>query len=168
MNMFMKVEVSKEQNIWNFLYSVAFLIFVGALTTILKNSPQGLPTSIPLFDALLIVLATFRIIRLFVYDRITKWLRDIFADFTEGPGKTMGDLLGCPWCIGIWASVIVTFFYFLTPMSWFLILVLAVGGVASLLQLVSNMIGWRAELLKIKVQERAGEREVTPTSCGAR
>lgn len=164
----MQKEVVEEQHIWNFLYSVAFLVFVALLIQVLYKKLGGLPTSIPFFDAVLITLATFRLIRLFVYDRITKWFRDLFVGFSKGPLKTMSDLLGCPWCIGVWAGVVVSFFYFLSPMAWFFIFVLAVAGVATLLQLLSNMIGWRAEELKIEAQIKSGEREVTPTTCGVR
>ena len=94
-------------------------------------------------------LAVFRIIRLFVYDRITKWFRDMFVGFESGPGKTINDLLGCPWCIGVWASVVVVFFYYLSSISWIVILMLAVASVASFLQILANLIGWKAENLKL-------------------
>ena len=67
---------------------------------------------------------------------------------SDGPRRTMAALLSCPWCTGAWLAFAVTFFYFLTPYAWFFILALAVGGVASFIQVLANMVGWRAEHLK--------------------
>ena len=128
------------------------------------------PTSIPLFDLLLIILAAFRLTRLFVYDKITRFLRDALyhakevyteegvtyfgtKERTTGPLRTAYDLLTCPWCFSVWASVILVFFYFLSPLAWLPILILAISGVASLVQLIANMIGWAAENGKIQASK---------------
>jgi hypothetical protein len=47
----------------------------------------------------------------------------------------------------------VVFFYFLTPLAWLPIFILAVSGVASFLQLVANMVGWTAENGKIQASK---------------
>jgi hypothetical protein len=111
-----------------------------------------LPTTIPVFDLVLVVLATFRLVRLFVYDKIMRWLKDLLGGAERGPLKTAFDLLDCPWCFGVWAGTFVVFFYFLIPsIAWPVILVLAVAGVASFIQLAANMIGWTAESQKRRV-----------------
>ena len=128
------------------------------------------PRSIPLSDFLLITLATFRLTRLFVYDKITLWLRDLFIEkietstegvifvervgFVNGPRRTISDLLNCPWCISVWFALLITFFYFLSPLAWFFILVLALSGVGALLQLTANLIGWNAEYRKLATKEK--------------
>lgn len=122
-------------------------------------SPET-PRHISLFDFVLLSLATFRLIRLLVYDRITEFVRDWF--FAEPyPGKcpesgfkaSVGHLFGCPWCMGVWIGLFVVFLYYLTPLVWFPILVLAVSGTASAIQIFANMIGWKAENLKIITQD---------------
>lgn len=149
------------------MFSLFFLAFAVGLGFILISVHSELPTYIPLADFILIVLATFRLTRLFVYDKITRFLRDFFfhahEEYTEegvtyfakkermhGPLRTVYELLTCPWCFSVWASVVVVFFYFLTPNAWIPILILAISGVATLIQLISNAIGWVAENGKIK------------------
>ena len=133
----------------------------------------GFPTSIPLFDAVLLALASMRITRLLVYDKITKFFREFFVDkkvverdgvkfveitpLTRGIRATIYDLLNCPWCIGIWSSLVVTFCYFVFPWAWYILLFLALAGAGTFLQILSNMIGWRAENLKLdaKLKEQS-------------
>lgn len=159
-----------DQNLWNFIYSLFFAAFFVGLMCVLYRVNGALPTSIAFFDAVLIALATFRLIRLFVYDKITRFIRDLFMEYREvyseqgvtyvelhqpgcGPLRTMSDLLACPWCFGVWAGLVVTFFYYLTPYAWFPIFVLAISGIATLFQLTANLIGWSAENGKIKAQQ---------------
>ncbi len=145
--------LTKDQNLWNIIYALFFLIFVAVLSRTLFLKLGYFPTSISLPDFFLIVLATFRLIRLFVYDKITFFLRDLFADAERGPLKTFSELLACPWCFGVWCSAVILFLYYYTPLSWYFILLLAVGGLASFLQLLSNAIGWNAEHSKKRVLE---------------
>jgi hypothetical protein len=103
------------------------VVLVGALLA-MKALRGGFLVSVPPFDALLMALATFRITRLVVYDKITRWFRELFVKrrVYEKDGKmwveitphgggffhTIYDLLQCPWCIGFWAALIVVFCYF--------------------------------------------------------
>jgi energy-converting hydrogenase Eha subunit G len=118
------------------------------------------------------VLATFRLTRLFVYDKITFFIRDalyhVKEEYTEegvtyflkkerveGPMLTAYELLTCPWCFSMWAATFVAFFYFFTPLAWLPICILAISGVASLVQIITNMIGWAAENGKIKATTKS-------------
>lgn len=122
-------------------------------------------TDLELFDFILISLASFRLIRLFVYDGMTKFFREQFYDAkitkvgkvtlykpARGPRRTISDLMGCPWCFGVWAAAVVTFFYLLTPLAYFPVFLLAIASVATFLQLLINMIGWKAEQLKKEME----------------
>lgn len=152
------MEDRNEQNIWNFLYMIFYVAIFAGLVWALWQYNGGLPREISYFDLALIVLATFRLIRLFVYDKVTRWMRDMFAGFSRGPGKTLFDLLNCPWCLGLWIGTFLTFFYFLIPeFVWFPLLILALAGVATLLQLFANMIGWKAELGKLRAHKMERE-----------
>jgi len=164
------MEQKNDQHLWNFLFGLLFLAILGGAMYILYRTLGSLPQRIPLADFILIALATFRLTRLFVYDKITAWFRDLFKEsreitldgvtYTErsvplnGPRRTISDLLSCPWCIGVWFALFTTTLYFLTSWSWYLILVLALSGVATLLQLGANLLGWSAELKKLKVGEK--------------
>jgi hypothetical protein len=156
-----------DQDFWNVIYSALFLVFCFVLVKILISVRGSLPTVISLFDVALITLATFRLTRLFVYDKITRFVRDFFflapESYTEegvtyfakkermhGPLRTVYELLTCPWCFSVWAATVVVFFYFLSPTAWLPILILAISGVASVMQITANAIGWAAENGKIK------------------
>lgn len=159
------IEERSSQGIWNFFFGLFFLVLIYLASIILIKVNGSLPTSVNFFDFVLMVLATMRLTRMVVYDKIMKFFRDWFLDERElisssgdvlffrdkpidGPRRTMADLLSCPWCTGVWFAFAVVFFYFLTPYSWFVILALAVGALASFIQVLANMIGWRAEYLK--------------------
>jgi len=157
-----------DQNAWNFFFAMLFMGVVVLAVSVLYRL-ERLPVGIDLAGALLITLATFRLIRLFVYDKITRFFRDLFLQkavigegavegviirqkYVSGPMRTISDLLSCPWCFGIWAAFMVSFFYFLTPFAWYPLFFLAVAGVASLLQLLANLVGWHAEGKKNEVE----------------
>jgi len=113
-----------------------------------------------LVDYVLITLASWRVTRLFVYDAITKMIREQFWDVKKvgrgyqldkpktGPRRTIADLLSCPWCFGVWATASVTFFYLITPYAVFPVVLLALSAVATFLQITSNLVGHKAEQLK--------------------
>lgn len=162
-----------DQNFWNVMYSLFFLVVATGMIWSLQAVHGSLPTSITLFDLSLLVLATFRLTRLFVYDKITRFLRDIFfhaeeeytqegvtyyrkAERTYGPMRTAYELLICPWCFSIWAGLFVTYAYFLNKeLFWLPIFILAVSGIATAIQLLVNMIGWIAENKKLEASQKS-------------
>ncbi len=145
-------------------------VFVASFAVIVTLNGR-IPTTIDTFDLVLVSLATFRLTRLFVYDKIMEWFRDFFFHvevqkldngeemvirhkLAGGPLRTVSDLLTCPWCFGVWSSATILFFYFLTPLSWYPILMLAVAGIGSFLQILMNVVGWTAERQKQAVEQR--------------
>lgn len=103
-------------------------------------------------DFILLSLASFRLTRLIVYDKITAFLRKPFFDEIEEkndkgeteiyiiPKKTgfkgwMGELLSCYWCTGIWSAIVIVAVSFFFP-YWSnpVIVVLAVAGLASFVE----------------------------------
>lgn len=164
MSLITKTTYKNTQNGWNFLLTGFFLaLFVGAVYILyLLNR---VPESITFFETLIITLAVFRLTRLLVYDSVFRFFRDFFVDkgiqkdadgneivvrriYKDGIRRTISDLLSCPWCIGMWLSLLVAFLYFVSPYMWFPIFVLAVAGFSSLIQISINLVGWRAEQLK--------------------
>lgn len=149
-----------DQYFWNFVFTLFFLALTVTGAIILEGEGYRPIQEFELVDFVLITLATFRLIRLFVYDAITKFFREQFWDAkttgkrillekpASGPRRTLADLLSCPWCFGVWAAATITFFYALTPYAYFFVVFLAIAGVATFLQLLSNMVGHRAEQLK--------------------
>lgn len=161
--------VKEDQNLWNFIFSVFFIVVLIAAIWEMKEIRGGYLVSVPWFDALMMALATMRITRLVVYDKIARWFRELFVQrrtYVEngvrmvelsprksGFMRTVYDLLQCPWCIGVWSSLIVVYCYYIFPWAWSIIFFLAIAGAGSLLQVIANGIGWRAENLK-KVTEQ--------------
>lgn len=143
----------RSHNIWNFVFSAFFVVVLAAAGWYMKEARGGYLVSVPPFDALLMALATFRITRLIVYDKIARWFRDLFL-YEGGFFETVQDLLSCPWCIGIWSSLVVVFCYFLYDWAWFVIFFLALAAAGSFLQIIANAVGWKAEHTKQQVEER--------------
>ncbi|OGG68754.1 hypothetical protein A3H77_02390 [Candidatus Kaiserbacteria bacterium RIFCSPLOWO2_02_FULL_56_11] len=112
-----------------------------------------LASFIPLSDFVLMTLATFRLVHLFTYDSITAFIREWFVGYDNHTFKgSLGHLINCPWCTGLWFSFIVVFFYFATPFAWYIILILALAALGSSLQLIANWVGWSAEAKKKEAQ----------------
>lgn len=151
-----------DQYFWNFVFSVFFFILVVMGSIILETESRINLDELSTVDFVLMTLASWRLTRLFVYDNITKFIREQFWDVVKagkgytlekpkvGPRRTMADLLSCPWCIGIWASATVIFFYLVTPYATYPIMLLALSAVATFLQLLSNLVGHKAEQARIQ------------------
>ncbi len=149
-----------DQYFWNFVFSVFFLILIVMGAIILETESRVRFAELSTMDFILMTLATWRLTRLMIYDTVTKFVREQFWDVVKigksyalekpptGPRRTIADLLSCPWCFGVWAAALVIFIYLITPYAVYLILLLAVSAVASFLQILSNMIGHKAEQAK--------------------
>lgn len=155
-----------DQYIWNVIFLIFFLLMVFMGTIILEGEAYKTYAELTLVDYVLMTLASFRLIRLVIYDKIFAFFREQFLDVSEtktkytlvkpprGPRRTLADLLSCPWCFGMWAVGTVSFFYLLTPYAFYPVLLLALSSVATFIQLLANMIGWKAEQLKTDVESR--------------
>jgi hypothetical protein len=136
---------------WSIFFSVFFaaLAIMGLEWLIARDL---IATWITPWEFVLLSLAVFRLVRLFSYDLITAFLREWLAGREQNTFLgTLSSLITCPWCTGLWFSSFVIFFYFATPYAWPVILVLAVAGAASLMQILANLIGWHAEGKKLEV-----------------
>jgi hypothetical protein len=132
--------LQKEQDKWHVVSSI---VFVGLITTLISilHSRGEVPHNIPVFDLFVLSVATFRLIRLFTYDSVMSWIRDYFGQFDRGPKKAINSLLSCPWCSGTWMAILVAYLYFLVPLSWPFLIVLALAGLGSFIQIVIWRIG---------------------------
>lgn len=165
-------EYKLEESIktWNMVATALFLVLAVFGFFFLQQN-NLLAREIPLFDFFILSLATFRLIRLFVYDNITLFIRESFMDtkrvcyaetgeeYVErvpsrnALKRTIDKLFGCPWCMGVWLAAVAVFFYFSFPEMWVIFLILAVAGLGSALQIFTNMIGWIAESKKMQVEK---------------
>jgi hypothetical protein len=145
---------------------IIFLILVVCAGILFQTFSDSIPNYLEPYELVILILATFRLIRLFTYDQVMRVVRDMFLDHrefidpetgmvmierskpTQGPKRALSDLFGCPWCMGMWVSFFVIVFYFAFPESRFLVLILALAGAASALQIIMNGIGAKAELYR--------------------
>jgi hypothetical protein len=106
-------------------YAVLMGVF-GALATAFavwfRRSDHELPARIDNHDLFLLTLASHKASRLISKDRVTSPLRAPFAQYegSGGPGevsekprgrglrRAIGELLLCPYCLGMWTSAILT------------------------------------------------------------
>lgn len=108
-------------------------------------------TGITWLHLTVLVLATFRLTHLIVYDEITSFLRKPFllVEYeTDESGQTyrhegirgtgwryaVGLMLSCHWCVGVWSALGLTVLYLWLPASFPFHLILAVAGAAALLE----------------------------------
>tara|TARA_B100000745_G_scaffold289540_3_gene227741 strand:+ start:183 stop:668 length:486 start_codon:yes stop_codon:yes gene_type:complete len=154
-----------DQYFWNIIFILFYLGLVVMGVIVLQSEAYITYAELDLFDIVIIALASQRLIRLFVYDSMTKFFREQFYDAKvtkagkvtlhkpkTGPRRTLCELVNCSWSFGLWATTMVTFFYLLTPLAFVPVLILALSAVATWLQLFSSMIGWKAEQLRGEVE----------------
>ncbi len=154
-----------DQYFWNIVFILFYTGLLVMAGIILNTEARMSYVDLTILDITLLSLASFRMTRMFVYDNMTKFLREQFWDVkmvrnkvllvkpVTGPRRTLADLMGCPWCFGVWATTFITFFYLLTPHAYFPVLILAISAIATVLQLFANMVGWKAEQLKRETEE---------------
>ncbi|EKE29881.1 MAG: hypothetical protein ACD_2C00081G0003 [uncultured bacterium (gcode 4)] len=111
------------------LYPILYIVIVSYLYS------RGIIISdISFLDFSLLVLSTFRVTRLFVYDHITDFIRDYLSTFNTWLWKSLSELINCPWCTAVWVAMFLVFLYALTPLSWLFLLILAVDWAVWFLQ----------------------------------
>ena len=149
-----------DQYFWNFVFSLFFIGMVVMGVIILDTEGYMSYQELETFDIVIISLATFRMMRLFIYDNVTRFFREQFYDAQvtkagkvtlhkppTGPRRTIADLLTCPWCFRLWSAATITFLYLLTPIAYFPILVFAIAAIATFLQNLSRLISAKADII---------------------
>jgi hypothetical protein len=111
------------------LAGVYALVFSGLLGA--AHRKAVVPEKIALGDVGLIGVATFRLSRLITKDKVTSSFRAPFTRFEKAVGsgeveedargagmqRAIGDLITCPYCIGLWVATGLTFGLVFAPRS---------------------------------------------------
>ena len=139
-----------NEKLWNIFFSIIFVII---LIFLLPKFPIQEIKNIQLQEIILLVLATQRLIRLFVYDKIMIFFRDFFPKEKNSMCDCLNSLISCPWCFGIWATLITISIYYLIPHGNLLILLLAISTLSSSFQIFMNFIGWSAQKKKLETKK---------------
>jgi hypothetical protein len=107
------------------------------------------------FLFLLFALASYRLTRVIVFDKIAKFIRNPFIDEKEvieedgslsyysklksnsGLKCWIGQLLSCYWCVGVWAATgFYTFYAFFPTFTLPVLYIFAVAGAASIIETI--------------------------------
>ena len=130
----------RKHQAWNFWSAFFFFGLVALMGYLLEKKGVDL-REISFKESVIIILASYRMTRILVFEKIFKYLRDALKK-REGLYVigTLSSIITCPWCAGVWVTLTVIVFYFLLPYGVLLVYVLALAGIASLVILVSNLL----------------------------
>jgi hypothetical protein len=92
-------------------YAALTAAFGAVLGAFLLVARRRLPERIGFADVVRIGLASYKIGRLVAKDDVTSWVRapvtrdvDASEPKPEGVERVLGELVTCPYCVGVWAS----------------------------------------------------------------
>jgi len=130
----------KKHQAWNFWSAFVFLSAVVLVGYLLGKKGVDIE-EMTLKEAVLIILASYRMTRILVFEKIFKYFRDVLKNrqnlYVIG---TIHSMITCPWCAGVWVTLIIILLYYLIPFGVLLVYLLALAGLASMLILVSNLL----------------------------
>ena len=140
----------RKHQAWNF--SSAFVFFGLVVLTGFLLRDKGIDIRDMTFtEAVVIILASFRMTRILIFEKIFKYLRDVIKQkedyYVIG---TIRSIITCPWCLGVWTTLVMIIFYYLVPFGDLLAYVLALAGIANLIILLSNLVHmWTANRQRV-------------------
>ena len=150
----------RKHQAWNF-WSAFFFFGAIVLVGYLLEKRNVDIRELRLKEALVIILATYRMTRILVFEKIFKYLRDVLKrrqDFYVI--GTLHSIITCPWCMGVWVTLIIIVFYFLVPYGALLVYVLALAGLASMVILFSNLLHmWTERRQRIHQREKCPDND---------
>jgi hypothetical protein len=127
-----------NQNAWNF--ASLFVYFILLVTVAALIEVKGIDiTETGAKDLIFIILATYRLTRIIVFEKIFKFFRDwVKARTKYAVLNTLRFIITCPWCMGVWMSLIVVLFFYIIPYGKIIVYIMGVSGVASFIIVTAN------------------------------
>nr|WP_254119659.1 DUF1360 domain-containing protein [Bacillus sp. FJAT-29790] len=110
---------------------------------------------------IMIILASYRLTHLIVFDKIAEPLRNHFLkkketkdhEIKKVPKSMFGYLLTCYWCTGIWSAIILgTMYIFLPFITKYIIFILAIAGGQAILETFVGVNIKRTELYNEQIK----------------
>lgn len=96
-------------------YATLVTVFSAALGGFLVLGRNRLPERIGLGDLARVGVASYKVGRLVAKDEVTSWVRapvtrdeEAQEPEREGMARALGELVTCPYCIGLWVSAVLT------------------------------------------------------------
>lgn len=130
-----------DQYFWNFIFLTFLGLLVVMATIIISTESRLALTDIGPLDATLIILSSWRLMRLVSTDPSTKFFREQFYELRKtlksyslkipeaGPQRTILEIILSPASLSLGVVFFVTFFYLITSYAVFPLLLLAFSGV---------------------------------------
>ena len=135
----------RKHQAWNF-WSAFFFFGMVVLVGYMLDKKGVEIEEITLKEAIVIILASYRMTRILVFEKIFKYFRGVLKRreklYVIG---TISSIITCPWCAGVWVTLAMVVFYYLVPYGMLLAYVLALAGIASIVILYSNMMHMKTE-----------------------
>lgn len=149
------------QKFWNFMATIFYIILTVLLGYGLKR--KGIEIEqIRIWEVFVLALATYRLTRILVFDKIFKFFRDfIRANARLQAIYVIKEILGCPWCAGVWVALFNVVIYFLVPFGNLFIYLLAIAGIASFFVIFVNYFGLSVEEKQHTVKNLKEESDYT-------
>jgi Protein of unknown function (DUF1360) len=138
-------EPNSQQKFWNFMATLFYILLVVLLGFGLKHKGVNIE-QIRIWEVFLLALASYRLTRILVFDKIFKFFRDFIRSKSNlYVFYVVKEILGCPWCAGVWVALVNVAIYFLVPFGNLFIYLLAVAGIASFFVILVNLLGLSVE-----------------------
>ena len=135
----------RKHQSWNFWSAFVFFGAVVLVGYLLEKKGVEIE-EITLKEAIVIILASYRMTRILVFEKIFKYFRDVLKERENiYVIRTLSSIITCPWCAGVWVTLTIIVFYYLVPYGNLLAYVLAMAGIVSIVILYSNMVHMRTE-----------------------
>ena len=157
-------KVNEQQKTWNFW---ATLFFIGCFVALgYSLDYKGITfEDFNLGNITLMILATYRLTRILVFDKIFKLFRDFFRTHQRlYVFYVIKEIITCPWCAGVWVALTIIGFWFLIPFGEFFIILLAISGVASFIVILVNFYGLQVEEKQFDMKEKTKDSDYTKVS----
>ena len=135
----------RKHQAWNFWSVFVFFGAVFLVGYLLEGKGVDI-REISMKEAVVIILASYRMTRILAFEKIFKYFRNVLKKredlYVIG---TLHAIITCPWCAGVWVTLIIVVFYFLVPYGSLLVYILALAGRASMVILISNLLHMHTE-----------------------
>ncbi|MFC2112058.1 DUF1360 domain-containing protein [Bacteroidota bacterium] len=153
-----------QQKTLNFGATLFFLLCIVGLGFALKF--KGITTEdFTVGNISLMILATYRLTRILVFDKIFKLFRDFFRTHQRlYIMYVIKEIITCPWCAGVWVALSIVAFWFLVPFGQLFAILLAISGVASFIVIIVNFYGLQTEEKQFDMKEKTRDSDYTKVS----
>jgi hypothetical protein len=142
----------KEKAI-NFVSIFVFLIFFIASVFLFELRDLSI-VDISIFDTILLILATYRISRMIVYEKVFSYFRYLVR-IRSGNSiiNSINNLITCPWCTSVWMGLLLFDLFYMVPYGRYFVYIMVISSIASPLILLCNYLSLQNDILKKRRDE---------------